>query len=85
MNEGKIWTVVRPNHGVPLFLGAVALMAFTVHFAILNNTTWFAGYWQGSAPVPTATASAAPVAAPMEMTAPAAATPTTEAPATTTP
>ncbi len=84
MNEGKIWTVVRPNHGVPLFLGAVALMAFTVHFAILNNTTWFSAYWQGSAPVPAMTASA-PAAAPMEMTAPAAATPTEAAPATTTP
>lgn len=85
MNEGKIWTVVRPNVGVPLFLGTIVLMVFAVHFAILNNTTWFAGYWQGSAPVPTVTASAVPAASPVEMTAPAAATPTTEAPATTTP
>lgn len=76
MNEGKIWTVVKPNHGVPLFLGAVALMAFTVHFAILTHTTWFSAYWQGGAKAPT-TASA-----PAAETAPAAATPTSAAPAT---
>ncbi len=79
MNEGKIWTVVSPNVGVPLFLGAVALMAFTVHFAILNNTTWFAAYWQGSAKAPMTAAAPAVVE-----TAPAAATPTV-APATVTP
>ncbi len=71
MNEGKIWTVVSPNHGVPLFLGAVAIMAFTVHFAILNHTTWFSAYWQGAAPAPAVTS-----VAPMTETAPAAATPT---------
>ena len=81
MNEGKIWTVVRPNHGVPLFLGAIALMSFVIHFAILYNTTWFASYWQGSAPRAQMTASA-PAVTPMEMTAPAAATPTAAAPAT---
>ena len=57
MNEGKIWTVVSPNVGVPLFLGGVATIALIVHFAILNNTTWFASYWQGAAKAP-ATASA---------------------------
>jgi hypothetical protein len=25
-------------------------MAFTVHFAVLNNTSWFSAYWNGSAP-----------------------------------
>jgi light-harvesting protein B-800-850 alpha chain len=78
MNEGKIWTVVKPNTGVPLFLGAVALMAFTVHFAILNNTTWFAAYWQGSAKAPMTASAPAAVE-----TAPAAATPTVEAASTT--
>jgi light-harvesting protein B-800-850 alpha chain len=78
MNEGKIWTVVKPSTGVPLFLGAVALMAFTVHFAILNNTTWFKAYWEGGHKGAVATATAP---APVE-TAPAAATPTSAAPAT---
>ena len=47
MNQGRIWCVVSPTVGLPLLLGAVAVIAFTVHFAILNNTTWFAAYWQG--------------------------------------
>ena len=47
MNNGKIWCVVKPSVGLPLFLGAVAVIAFIVHFAILSNTTWFAAYWGG--------------------------------------
>ena len=81
MNEGKIWTVVKPSTGVPLFLGAVAVMAFTVHFAILTHTTWFAAYWEGGHKGAVATA-AAPAAV---ETAPAAATPTSAAPAPVTP
>lgn len=49
MNNGRIWCVVNPTVGLPLFLGSVALMAFTVHFAVLNNTTWFKDYWNGGA------------------------------------
>jgi light-harvesting protein B-800-850 alpha chain len=49
MNNGRIWCVVSPTVGLPLFLGSVALMAFTVHFAVLNNTTWFKDYWNGGA------------------------------------
>ncbi len=52
MNEGRIWTVVKPNHGVPLFLGGVAVISMLVHFAILTNTTWFAGFLQGGAKAP---------------------------------
>jgi light-harvesting protein B-800-850 alpha chain len=73
MNEGKIWTVVSPNVGVPLFLGAVALMSFTIHFAILNNTTWVKAFFQGNAKAPMTAAAPALVA---PVTAPAAATPT---------
>jgi light-harvesting protein B-800-850 alpha chain len=59
MNEGRIWTVVKPNHGVPLFLGGVAVISMLVHFAILNHTTWFAAFMQGGARAPvTATAPA---------------------------
>ncbi len=47
MNNGKIWCVVKPSVGLPLFLGGVAAIAFIVHFAILSNTTWFAAYWGG--------------------------------------
>jgi light-harvesting protein B-800-850 alpha chain len=80
MNEGKIWTVVKPNTGVPLFLGAVALISLTVHFAILNNTTWMAAFFQGAAKAPMT--AAAPAAT---ETAPAAATPSSAAPAPVTP
>ena len=47
MNQGRIWCVVNPSIGLPLFLGSVALMSFTVHFAVLNNTTWIKDYWSG--------------------------------------
>lgn len=76
MNEGKIWTVVKPSTGVPLFLGTIVVMVFAVHYAILNNTTWMAAYWQGNAPM--RTAAAAPM---VESATPAAATPTSAAPA----
>ena len=49
MNNGRIWCVVSPTVGLPLFLGSVTLIAITVHFAVLNNTTWFKDYWAGGA------------------------------------
>jgi len=47
MNQGRIWCVVNPTVGLPLFLGAVALIAFVVHFAVLNNTPWIGTFWGG--------------------------------------
>jgi light-harvesting protein B-800-850 alpha chain len=47
MNQGRIWCVVKPTVGLPLFLGSVTLIALLVHYAVLSNTTWFAAYWQG--------------------------------------
>ncbi|MCK7475421.1 MAG: light-harvesting protein [Rhodopseudomonas palustris] len=47
MNQGRIWTVVKPTVGLPLFLGSVAVIAILVHLALLNNTTWFPKYWNG--------------------------------------
>lgn len=47
MNQGRIWCVVNPTVGLPLFLGSVAVMAFTVHAAVLSNTTWYKGYYNG--------------------------------------
>jgi light-harvesting protein B-800-850 alpha chain len=47
MNQGKIWCVVNPTVGLPLFLGGVATIAFIVHFAILSNTSWFPAYFGG--------------------------------------
>lgn len=56
MNQGRIWTVVKPTVGLPLFLGGVAVIALLVHFSVLSNTTWFSGYWQGGAKAPAAAA-----------------------------
>jgi len=47
MNQGRIWCVVSPTVGLPLFLGAVALISLIIHWAVLANTTWFAQFWQG--------------------------------------
>jgi light-harvesting protein B-800-850 alpha chain len=60
MNQGRIWLVVKPTVGLPLFLGSAAITALLVHFAVLTHTTWFGGYWQGKAK-----------AAPVAVTAPA--------------
>lgn len=55
MNEGRIWLYVNPSVGLPLFfLVWVAGVAFSIHLAILTNTTWFAAFWQGGAAVATA-------------------------------
>ena len=48
MNQGRIWCVVKPTVGLPLFLGSVALTSLAVHTAVLNNTPWMANFfsWQ---------------------------------------
>jgi len=60
MIYGKMWTVVRPQVGVPIFLIAVAVASFSVHLAITMNTTWVKGFLNGKAPV--AAMAAAPAA-----------------------
>ena len=45
--QAKMWLVVNPSVGLPLFLGAVAVTALLVHAAILNNTTWFPAFMEG--------------------------------------
>ncbi len=47
MNQGRIWCVVKPTVGLPLFLGGVAVIALLNHLAILTNTTWMAAFFQG--------------------------------------
>jgi light-harvesting protein B-800-850 alpha chain len=47
MNQGRIWCVVKPTVGLPLFLGTVLLISLAVHYSILSNTTWFPAFWQG--------------------------------------
>lgn len=47
MNNAKMWLVVKPTVGLPLFLGAVAVGSFAVHLSILRNTTWLPAYLSG--------------------------------------
>lgn len=71
MNQGKIWRVVKPTVGVPLFLTAVVIGSVVVHGALMIKTDWFGAYWNGNqkaqavstAPADTAIA-AAPTTAP---------------------
>ncbi|MEE4108960.1 MAG: light-harvesting protein [Halieaceae bacterium] len=47
MNNGKLWTVVNPTVGIPLFLGGVITVSLIVHFAVLTNTTWYPAFFGG--------------------------------------
>lgn len=47
MNNAKMWLVVPPAVGVPVFLGAVAVGSFAVHVAVLSNTSWVADFLKG--------------------------------------
>jgi light-harvesting protein B-800-850 alpha chain len=50
MIYGKIWCVVKPSVGVPLFLSAVAIGSFLVHLMLLTHTTWLPKFLNGNAP-----------------------------------
>ena len=67
MNQGKIWLVVKPTVGLPLFLGGVTVIALAVHAAVLSSTAWYPAYYSGKAAVAaampkTAAVTPAPVA-----------------------
>lgn len=47
MNNAKMWLVVPPAVGVPVFLGAVAVGSFAVHVAVVTNTSWVADFLSG--------------------------------------
>jgi light-harvesting protein B-800-850 alpha chain len=56
MNQGRIWCVVNPTVGLPLFLGSVALISFTVHGAVLSNSAWYKDFYNGVSMTKTASA-----------------------------
>jgi light-harvesting protein B-800-850 alpha chain len=47
MNNSKMWLVVKPTVGVPLFLSGVAIGSFAVHVAVLTNTGWVSDFLSG--------------------------------------
>lgn len=60
MNNARMWLVLKPSIGIPVFFVAIIVASLSVHFSILNNTTWFKAFLQGSA---APAAAAAPMAA----------------------
>lgn len=73
MIYGKIWCVVKPSVGIPLFLSAVAVSSFAVHLTLLNTAPWLKNYYVGGQKAAAAAAATAP--AETVATAPAAAAP----------
>lgn len=64
MNQGRIWCVVKPTVGLPLFIGGVLVVSLLVHASILSNSTWFSKFLVGSS-----SGSMAQVTAPVDPTA----------------
>lgn len=48
MIYGRLWLVVKPTVGIPLFLTAVAISSFTVHYMLLTHTTWLPKFYEGN-------------------------------------
>jgi light-harvesting protein B-800-850 alpha chain len=63
MNQGRIWCVVKPTVGLPLFLGTVLVIALLVHAAVLTHTTWYAAYWEGGSKKSASVSTVAPTVA----------------------
>jgi light-harvesting protein B-800-850 alpha chain len=53
----KIWLVVKPTVGIPVFLGAVAVGSFAVHLAVGAHLDWIKPFINGT-PVATKKAEA---------------------------
>lgn len=47
MNQGRIWCVVNPTVGLPLFLGSVAVTSLIVHYSVLTHSNWFGAFLEG--------------------------------------
>lgn len=47
MNNAKMWLVVKPGVGIPLFLGAVAVTSLAVHVGVVVNTSWVSDFMRG--------------------------------------
>ncbi len=49
MIYSKMWCVVKPSVGIPVFIAAVAISSFSVHLALTMNTSWVKNFLNGSA------------------------------------
>ena len=64
MIYGKLWCVVKPSVGIPLFLSAVAIGSFAVHVALVTNTSWVKKFLNGKGDVVAVAKVEAPAADP---------------------
>lgn len=60
MIYGKLWCVVKPSVGIPIIIGAVAVASFSVHLALVSNTTWVKAFLNGGNKAAAVAAVAAP-------------------------
>ena len=56
MNQGRIWCVVNPTVGLPLFIGGVAVTSLVVHASVMTHSTWVSKFFEGSAAAKAASA-----------------------------
>jgi light-harvesting protein B-800-850 alpha chain len=47
MINGKMWLVVKPSVGLPLFFGAIVGVSLAIHAVVLTHTTWYPAFLQG--------------------------------------
>ena len=71
MNNGKMWLVLKPTVGIPVFFAGMVVASLSIHTSILLNSDWFPAFLKGGQKA----AAAAPAAAPAAAAAAAAAAP----------
>jgi light-harvesting protein B-800-850 alpha chain len=54
MNNARIWTIVSPNVGVPVFFLVLVFTSLFIHFQVMANTPWFSEYYAGTSAAETA-------------------------------
>jgi len=64
MIYGKMWCVVKPSVGIPIFIAAVAIASFSVHLALTINTNWVKNFLNGGTKAVATAAAPADAAAP---------------------
>jgi len=71
MTNGKMWLVLKPTVGIPVFFAGMVVASLSIHTSILLNSDWFPAFLKGGQKAAAATA-AAPAAAAAAPAAPAA-------------
>jgi len=63
MINGKMWLVVKPTVGLPLFFVGIVVASLSVHTALLLNTAYFPAFLRGAAPARTSEVTTPPALA----------------------